>query len=202
MGTTHLYRVTTTFAGPSVVGGAISRIYFLITGGTPQQAATAATTFWASARVAIDDSLTITVAPQVEQVDPVDGDLVAAVPVTGSSVAGQDDGAVLPYQIQSVLQLRTGVFSDGREIRGRIYLPGPSASTFANGVYSGTRKTAVEAAGAALISDANSTLAIWQRPREANSGKNHDLDQRDGSSEAVISATLWSKMASLRSRRD
>lgn len=198
-----MYRVTTTFSGTWVIGGGITRTYFDVGGGTAQQAATAMTTFWTAVRQVIATDLTIAVIGAVETMNDATGAITSVTAVTGSSQLGLDDSVKLPPQTQGIIQLRTGDYVDGREVRGRIYLPAMGISSWSSGNYASGRRTTVEAGMAALLVDANSQLVVWQRPREAGvNAAGEPVSQRDGTSWAVTSMVLAAKTASLRSRRD
>lgn len=200
-----MFRVTTTFAGPYVVGGGITRTYFMPSSGAESDAAGAMLAFWTGARAVIRTDTTITVLPAVETIDPANGEITGVAAVTGGSVAGLDDSSALPPQTQGVCQLRTGGYVDGREVRGRIYLPAMGAGSWSNGNFAAGRRTLIESAAATLLAGGTSDwqLVVWQRPRvDAVDSSGDPVPDRAGSVHAVSAIVLAAKTAVLRSRRD
>ena len=63
--------------------------------------------------------------PVVMLVDAASGNPYAAIAVTPDNGAGAHTSETLPRATQGLLQLRTGVFEAGREVRGRVFLPAP-----------------------------------------------------------------------------
>jgi len=200
-----MYRVTTTFTGPAVAGGGITRTYFLPSAGAPSDSAGAMTAFWTGARVAIRTDTVISVLPTVETIDEETGDITAVEAVTGSTQNGLDDSTYMPPQVQGVLQLRTGDYVDGREVRGRIYIPSLGAASWTGGNWAGTKRTAIEAAAATLLAGGSDDwqLVVWQRPRvDATNAAGEPVPDREGSTHEVTALILTQKTGVLRSRRD
>lgn len=137
-------------------------------------------------------------------INEVDGKPVAALVGTQPEdiVTGGGTGKNASLASHLKLQTRTGQYSDGRELRGGVFL-GPAANSIFNtdGLVAPTAITTVTNAGTNLLSDLSSSgnfLAVWRRPRSASSG----LPSRPGSLAIVQSTTCWSRPAVLRSRRD
>lgn len=198
-----MLRVTTTFSGAYIVGGGITRTYFDTTASTAQDSADAMIAWWTAVRAAMSVTTTITVLGTVEEIDPANGEIQSLESVTGASVSGTSDGAALPPQTQGIVQLRTGDYVDGREVRGRIYIPSLTVSDWQNGNWVSSRRTTIEAANAALLGDADSQVVVWQRERLADPDHLPDpVTHRDGSIWAVTAISLPAKTGVLRSRRD
>lgn len=200
-----MFRVTTQFSGTYVVGGGVTRTYFMPSSGAESDAAGAMTAFWAAVKSCIHTSTTIAVLPVVETIDPTNGEITAATAVTGSSTTGTDDGNALPPQTQGILQLRTGGYVDGREVRGRIYIPALTVSGWRDGNWVSTKRAIIETAAATLLAGGTSDwqLVVWQRERLADPDHEpNPITHRDGSVHAVSALVLAQKTAVLRSRRD
>lgn len=184
-----MYRVTTVFSGTLITGGGINRLYFADTGGlTAQNAVTAAGNFWNAIRPQMSTSVTWTTQPIVDVMDPVSGNITSQIPVTGSSFSGTNGAAQIAKATQGLLQLRTGIFVGGREVRGRIFIPGCTTTSVSAGNADSVYTAALVTAGQAMIADANSTLGVWS--------KTH------GTFVGVVTSSSPSKLAVLRSRRD
>jgi len=182
----NIYRVRTVFSG---VQGApwLSTLYFAELGGTAQQAATAAGAFWNAADALMQLSVSWTTEAAVFTLDETSGQPVSVAnttPVTGTGALGDH---ILPITTQGLVRLRTGVFLNGREVRGRIFVPGYTEIN-SNGGPSATVLSTLNAAGAALIADANSIFAVWSRT--------------NGVAQSVSAVETWNQWAVLRSRRD
>lgn len=157
--------------------------------GTDQTSATAANTavgaFWESVDNYIDNAVLWATESEIESINPVTGETVGAFAVTPVSGSGDAAGDLLPIAAQALVRIRTGVFVGGREIRGRIFVPGVNETYNANGVLEPTAQTGILAAANTL--DA-AGLLVWSRTH----------------GQAVIASTLSvaSDFAVLRSRRD
>lgn len=155
---------------------------------TAQDAATAVHNFWDGIKVHLDQSYHLQVDPNVETIDYTTGLATGATGVSTSPVVGANTNDPVPWGTQGLLQIRTPVFINGRQQRGRIFIPGPCENDNTGGVPSTTYKADVLAAAATLISDINSNLQVYSR-------KNH-------LGSVVTVAAIWAKWANLRTRRD
>lgn len=183
-----VWRIRTVFTG--VTGSPwVSTAYMSALGsGTVQQAVTAVGNFWGSADSLMEVSVSWTTLADVEALDPATGEVTGVsntTPATGGGVAASTG---LPVATQGLVRWRTGVYVNGREIRGRWFIPGLLTTANNDGAPSSTMLSTLNTAASTLISDANSELVIWSR-------KNLQV-------EAVTSGTTWSQFAILRSRRD
>ena len=182
-----MYRVRTEFTG---MQGApwLSTMYFNDTGGTPQQAVTAVGAFWGAVDLHIDNEVDWTTLTDVETVAADSGqvvDITSTTPVTGT---GASSSEALPFATQALVRWRTGDFINGREIRGRTFIPGVTELFNDNGRPIAALVSTINTAAATLIGDANSLLDVWSR--------------QNGLARAVVTGSAWSEFAILRSRRD
>lgn len=209
-GDTDMYRVTVQFSGTGVAGGGVSQWYYDLAGGTAAQAVTTTRNFWSALLAYMGSGLNITTLSDVEQVDPKDAQIIVTVPGSGGTSVASGAGDTCPMATQGLVQWRTGAYSDGREIRGRTFLPSPLETHNTAGVPASAYTTAVNTAAAAVIADTNSTFVIWRRPRKARPQVGNPGDPwylpaqaaRDGEWAPATLGNTWSKWATLRSRRD
>lgn len=182
-----MYRVRTTFTG--VTGSPwVSTAFFSEAGGTSQQAATAVGAFWAAVDSLMEVSVSWTTLADVELVDAVTGQVTgveSTTPLTGGGVAATTG---LPVATQGLVRWRTGSYHNGRENRGRWFIPGLATASNTDGQPSSTMLSTVNTAAATLITDGNSVFQIWSR---ANAHADN-----------VTAGSCWSQFAVLRSRRD
>jgi len=122
----------------------------------------------------------------VGTVNAATGGLVGMTTVTGASGTGGGSGDVLPGFTQGLLRLFTGAFSGGRQVRGRLFIPGQIEGTN-NGQPSGSVMGNWSGAGTTLVSDANSIWCVYSRVH--------------GDAFDITSVSSWGEWASLRSRR-
>lgn len=183
-----IYRVRVELTGADVVGGGLSTFFFDGATGTAQQAATAVGVLYD----ALDNQMSTTVVwrtlPEVYVLNEIDGAVMDIIPVSTQSGTGQGASAILPRQVQGLIQMRTGSIISGRQLRGRIFVPGPTVGSQTDGNPSAAYIAALNAATATLIGTANADWVVWSRTH--------------GTKSAVTSAGTWSKWASLNSRRD
>lgn len=182
-----MYRVRTGFLG--VQGSPwLNTLYFDDGGGTAQQAATAAGAFWEACDNMMKTDVAWATEADVALIDEATGQttgITTTTPVTG---VGDDSGNILPFATQGLARLRTGVFYNGREVRGRIFIPGTTETYQNSGRPDAAFTGTVDAAITALVGSANAQLVVWSRTQQLS---------------AVVSGgSCWSQFAVLRSRRD
>jgi len=161
--------------------------------GTTQTEATnaagAVSDFWQAVASAVVTSITFTIDPTVVIVNSSTGLATGSFTVNpGSPVQGISTDQVLPYVSQGLVQLRTGVYHNGRELRGRIFIPGPPETGNDGGKPTSSWRADVQGGVDALVGDADSTLIVY-------SPTHQDFA-------TVTAGSVWTQWASLRSRRD
>lgn len=181
-----LYKVRTLWTGGNG-GNLVSTMFFEESGGTAAQANAAVGAFWNALKSSIVDDLTFATDSSVYLIDEATGQPTGLNAVTPVTAACTQSGDPLPFMSQAVCQWRTGVFIAGREIRGRTFIPGMSETNSTNGRPVAGLVTAVNAAAAALIADANSIFGVYSL-------------QNFNFQEAVL-GSCWSEFGVLRSRR-
>jgi hypothetical protein len=180
-------RVQVIWSGAPTVGGGLSTIYFDSTVGTAQQCVTAVGNFFTNTN---DRRLTTAVWNTVPEVATLSdtGVLEDIVTTTPSSGQGTDAGDAMPPTVQGLLQVRTASIVNGRQLRGRIFLPGNGESQNAVGIPTAATLTDYNTEATALINDANTSWVVWSRTH--------------GLKGTVSQSSMWTKWAVLRSRRD
>jgi len=183
-----VYRVRTTVTGGSG-GPYLSTSFFNVIGGLEAQDAVAdLRAFWQAIRGNIWSGLTLTVEPDVAEIDIATGEVTGLVPTTSTPVTGDNSAEPTPWTTQGLIRWRSGIYVAGREIRGRTFIPGVNESVSQSGVPSSTYKSSIESAAATLLSSSVSEMVVYSR-------KHHELGP-------VLLGSVWSQWASLRSRRD
>lgn len=185
-----MYRTETIMTG--VPGSPYyNRLHFDEGAGTvPQDLIDATAAFWDDALVQTRDDLTAQVQSEVFQVDEATGVITAALGASSVSVSGSSSQPLKPPTTQALIRLRTGVYVDGRQITGRIFVP---SLVFAAGADTpaSTYVTALNAAMTALLAAATAAgnpLVVWSPTK--------------GVTAEVTSWSVWDQFAVQRSRRD
>lgn len=185
-----MWRVRTVMTG---VAGApyYNNLFFNDTGDPPTTALiTEVKEFWASLADYSSLAMQGVVEAQMVEIDPATGDIVSAVSGTAGTFTGGRSGATIPPSSQGLLQVTTGTYEGGRQVRGRVFIPSLSVEAGTAVPATGVR-TAWETAGDALIGDALSAgfeWVIWSR--------------KNGIQRTVTNTSAWTQYAVLRSRRD
>lgn len=190
------YRLRYNWAGSAVIGPSVTTLNFSTGGGTAQQAATAANNFIIALLPYLTGNVNYTLDTSVATVDETNGQTSAVTTVATSTGPGTGTGDFMPPATQLLMRWRTGVFVNGREARGRTFIPGVVESNVSNGTPIGAMQTAMNTAAATLIADATSRLVVWQRSRPT------DIPPFVGILRDVTTGQLWDRCAVLRSRRD
>jgi len=188
-----MYRIRTVFEGFQGTPW-LSTSYFDDTAGTAQQAATAVGTFWGAVDALMDNEVQWRTEPDVAQLQEGTGNLEtvhSTTPVTG---AGALTTLMLPVVSQALIRWRTGVIINGRELRGRTFVPGLGTASNDNGILLAASQTTLQTAAAGLIAAPNSELVIWHRPTTPGGS--------DGQTASAVSSNVWGQFATMRSRRD
>lgn len=137
---------------------------------------------------ALDDAMTVVVSGDVAVIDVATGQQTAVLAGTEQTVACTGSGDVLPPANQLLCRFFTGTFINGRQLRGRMFIPGIlEANSGPTGQPSGTFPTNVQGALDVLVAD-SAEIAVYSRTH--------------GSASSVQSSSVWNQFAVLRSRRD
>lgn len=183
----NMYRVRTVFTG---VAGTpwYSNLYFDVSQSTPLSSQEAAFAFWGTLQGFIDNSLTYNVEGSVATVRSEDGELTDIAGLPDALQAGLGTGESMSRALQGLIRASTSNFAGGRRIKGRVFVPGLTETSNEEGRPAPALLTAMNNAGDGLISDADSQWVVWSK--------------KNGTMNAVVSASAWTEFAVLRSRRD
>lgn len=149
---------------------------------------TAIGVYWNAVRAVMSTAATFLTDAVVAQMDPATGTRTANYTVTPVTNPGLDAGDPLPPATQALTRLRTGVFAAGREVRGRINVPGLTEPSSTNGRPTAALLTALNNAANTLNTATTPDLAVWSR--------------RNGIAVAVAATDTWTEFAVQRSRRN
>jgi hypothetical protein len=189
---TDLWRVTTVFTGlPGLPG--TNTLHANTTEQSASDFKTLVGEFWHTILTNDDSGSSGMASPLVAttlgQFDVIDSDTGQ---VTGTANAGDDvinngngTSEVLPYATQGLIRLVTTLFIGGRQLRGRIHIPGLTEDHSTNGVPNSSTLGVWNAAATTL---SESSLAVYSPSKH---------QWADGGSGGA-----WNKFAVLRSRRD
>lgn len=144
--------------------------------------------FWLALGSVLSQDLSAQVQGDVEALDPNTGQVVGVFGITPRVIIGGDSGQPLPFFTQGLVQLRTGVWVNGREIRGRMFIPSPTENAQTTGQPSGAYRNTIQDELDDLIGGTPTQLGVYSRTHRQL--------------EYVSAATTWTQWGSLRSRRD
>lgn len=150
--------------------------------------------FWAGlAGSVLSSGLTATQESTVVDIDASTGQAVGAFPVSGATVTGTNAGERLPPATQALLRLRSGLYLNGRELRGRWFIPGMVEADNAAGVVDSTARNDIVVAYTGALGEAENIygafeIQIYSRTHMTQTG--------------VSVVDVWTQFAVLRSRRD
>lgn len=196
-----LWRVQTSFTGAGVVGGGLSTMYF-DGAGLALDAHSAVAAFWTACAPIVQSDLVGAVTSEVALIDETDGSLllIEAAPLTAIDFTGT--GEVAALATQGLMRWRTSTIIDGREIRGRTFIPAVPEAFSVAGRPNASYITTLNGAAQGLGDDPDSVLVVWRRPREADPEADPPVTARPGNFGIVTAVSAWTEFAVLRSRRD
>lgn len=182
-----LTRIRTVFAG---VAGTpwYSNQYWAIGSGDPDPVLDDTEAFWEDMAVMIKATVTAKVEGTCAVIESTTGQTVGVKTAADRTVTFSNTGDPLPWATQGLITLRTGEFVAGREIRGKIFVPGISEEYCTNGILSTTAAGLMQTAADALLSESSEA---W-----------HVFSPTHLTSAAVTACGTTTKPAVLRSRRD
>lgn len=139
---------------------------------------------------------------EVPMIEDTTGAIQSVFATSGGVIDPVSAAEPLPWASQGLIRCATDDFSDGRRVRGRIFVPGLTEAAQDAGVPSATTIASLTAMGQILTTAANPIYVIWRRPRVADPDADPPITARPGSSHNVGACVGWNQWAVLRSRRD
>jgi hypothetical protein len=186
-----MHRVKILWTGAGIPQGGVSTFYFDYAASGAQTAADAA--FWLMQQFSalMSNRYTFTEDAIVSQVVAETGDVFGVSPISPLSESGDSSTEEVPQAAQALVQWRTGVYHNSREVRGRTFIPGILQTYCTDGQldagivagYADELNTFITSKGAVPV--------IWHRPKPGE----------DGAMFAISSGALWPEFATLRRRR-
>lgn len=193
---TSLNRVVLEWAGPSIVGRAVSVLHYSASDNVaPPVAAIQAAL--QGIHVLIPAGTTITVPAAGDVINDVDGSLVGTWSVASANVASMDGAAASAAGVGACIGMTTGGIVPGkkgpRRLRGRMFIVPLSTSAYdGSGTLTPGAQSGLQGCAQGLL--AAGPLAVWHRPNKTLS--------LPGNSYGVQSVLVKDKVAYLSSRRD
>ena len=181
-----MYRIRTLITG-GVGGAEVNTMFFNSALLLAQDAADAVRDFWYGGRGVIHTSYTLQVDPVVVEVADFTGLPIGVETVSTASVTGTDSGDPLPGYVQGLVKTNTGVFYGGRQLTGKIFVPGATETRNNNGAPDSTYIATWTGQLAALLAVSDAELMVFSRKNLNANG--------------VTGGTPWSQWAVLKSRR-
>ena len=145
-------------------------------------------TFWGAVDAVIVNQVTWATEAEVLVVDEASGAITGVLTTTPQTGTGGGSSEAISRALQVLVKWNTGVFINGRRLIGHTYVPALTEIANDNGNVLAATRTTVDTAAEALIADAGSNFAIWS--------------PTSGQADAAVSASVPTKFAVLRSRRD
>ena len=148
--------------------------------------------FWTAVSAELDESYTWSIDTEGRQIAPATGQTVGVwqspLPLAGNGGVG------FTYPVSNasmvLFQWRTGVYRNGREVRGRTFIPGLATNRTLGGELDPAARVRLRAAAQTELAETGA-LGIWSRPRESAPGEFYE----------VTNAGVWNELAVLRGRR-
>lgn len=168
----------------------ISTIYVEAGEGQAAAAVSAWETFWDNLSDLIANDFTVSIGGVCDTISPVTGQTVSVETVTAAVVTGTSVGQFLPLATQGVLEFLTGQFHNGRQLRGKMFVPGIVEDQNETGVPTSGCIAAFEAELNDVndLGGMNGSWVVWSRANALW--------------EFVTDTFMWTKWGVLRSRRD
>jgi hypothetical protein len=166
---------------------------------TPDAAVAAVGDFWGDLPSILANDMSFTVSGEVPEFDPATGTASAFWSVTPVTGTFSEAGEKIPFAAQGLLRWGTGGVVNGRQVKGRTFIPGITMGGIDEGGLLASTAATIAAAGNTLLGAADAQLVIWSRPV---TGSEDPEDDREGSEHLAATASVWSQFAVLRGRRD
>nr|CRY94838.1 hypothetical protein [uncultured prokaryote] len=148
--------------------------------------------FWTDVATVLHSGYTWTIDTEGRSISPTSGKTTGIWqhPLAYTGNGGVGVGGPVSNASMVLFQWRTGTYQNGREVRGRTFVPGLSNEETVGGeLDSAARSQLVLAARTHLVTPG--VLQIWSRPRGTTPGSVHE----------VTNAGVWNELAVLRGRR-
>lgn len=185
-----MIRVTTEWAGGQGVPWYSTHHFAGVTEDAAVDAVSAVAGFWGDVDANQPNTINWRVSGEVPVVNPATGQITELFTVTGATGAGAGSGETVPWADQALIRWTTGFYQNGRQVRGRTFIPGLVIAASDAGRVAPITVTNLATAAADFLADLQpgNELVIYSRTA--------------GTATAVTGASVWANFAVLRSRRD
>ena len=146
------------------------------------------TDFWIEIQDLFHSDIVAVVQPEVVAVAPETGQAIGQFVVPQQQITGTASGQLLPRATQALMQLTTGQWRNGRQVRGRSFLPGLTEPSSDNGMPVAPVRTQIRNAAVDLLGPPPTRWGVYSTTNREFIG--------------AIGVDVWSEWAILRSRRD
>ena len=186
-----MHRVKLLLTGDGIPQGGVATHYFDYASSGAQSAADAALSLWDGFADIMSNRVTWTQDAIVSQIDSETGDVFGVSPITALSSSGVSSTDPVTQASQALIQWRTGVYLNSREVRGRTFIPGILETYSTNGELDAgiIAGKADEIQG--FLDSSGVVPVVWHRPSPLGPGSQH----------VISSGALWHEFAVLRGRR-
>lgn len=181
-----MLRVTTTTTGPAGAPYYTTMYFEGAVLADAQAASNAVKQFWTDCSSAIGATTNMLVNSEVEVVDPASGQVTGTFNVPQLVVGGVAGGDHLPDFTQGLVRWLTGIYVNGRQLRGRTFIPSPTEAAHTGGNPTAGYVSDVQAAADTLMG--TSDLGVYSPTHRVFA--------------LGTTASVWQRWALLRSRRD
>lgn len=183
-----MLRTRVTFSS-ALGGNKVSTMHWTVgdTQTVADAASTALQTFWNS----MDGEMvgtTTAIDTEVDIVDPSTGLQTGTLSVAPWSLTSGGSGDPLPPAVQGLVRWRTGQYINGKEVRGRTFIPNVPEVDNSGGRWLSSVATTVQGHINTLVAESAANLAIYSKVNRV--------------AYPVTGGSLWTDFAILRSRRD
>jgi hypothetical protein len=144
--------------------------------------------FWTALNGVRNTSVHWDIQDNVDVINPATGVITGSFAVTGGEGFGAEADQLAPLASQGLIRLTTGVFNVGRQIRGRLFIPGLTKNDVTDGRLATATIAALNTAAQGLRDAADADWVVWSRV--------------SGLTPSVTGVAAWDQWAILRSRRD
>lgn len=183
-----VFRVRAAWTGAPVNGPSVSTFFFNDAGGSAQDASDAVADFLGALDANLSNALTWTTEPEVDTLSVGSGTLEDVTAVTPATGVGGNSDTWLPTTTQGLIRWSTGVITNGRALKGRMFVPGFGENNSSAGVPGSATVSGVNTIVNAFVAANTGFFSIWSRTH--------------GTLASVISGSMWNQWAYLSSRRD
>nr|CRY97400.1 hypothetical protein [uncultured prokaryote] len=166
----------------------------------------AITTFLNASKAYFANDLTAQLNSPIFAMNEETGEIFEAFPNSAAGVTGTATGGILPPSNQGLIRWGTASYVGGRNVKGRMFFPGPTKDFDTDGAPYSTYKINLATYATNFLAACNTTpltgLVVYSRPVEAKPSAVPPVVGRAGAAHEITSAQTWVKWAILRSRRD